>query len=246
MLKIFLSSRFRDLVERRANILNKLDTVFEGVGMEDFIPDGSTSQEASIRNLKESDVVIFLIASSYGSLMDTCSLKNECKAECPMKAGKGRISYVHCEYKNAIAEEKLHLTYVFEEGFNDPDVKKEALDFEDEIGKEMWKPIQGITDDALVSLIRNNLATKIVEWYTKKKLKFKQFCDREVPFSQLIENIDGQVEVYGVGGIGKTALIQVALLIQKLKGKNIISIGTSKAFARGSGLKHFRKKCKDA
>ena len=142
MLKIFLSSRFRTLIKPRANILDKLDAVFEGVGMENFIPDGSNSQEASIRNLKESDIVIFLISPSYGSLMDKCSLKNECKAECPMKTGKGRISYVHCEYKYAIAEEKCHLTYVFEEGFNDLDLKKEALDFKKELGKEMWKPIQ--------------------------------------------------------------------------------------------------------
>ena len=245
MLKIFLSSRFRTLIKPRANILDKLDAVFEGVGMENFIPDGSNSQEASIRNLKESDIVIFLISPSYGSLMDKCSLKNECKAECPMKTGKGRISYVHCEYKYAIAEEKCHLTYVFEEGFNDLDLKKEALDFKKELGKEMWKPIQGITDDALVERIRNNLATKIVEWHTEDKLNFKQFCDREEVLNKIIDNIDSKVEVWGVGGVGKTALIQVALLVQKLKGRKILTIGTTKTYTSGSGLEYFSNKRAD-
>ena len=245
MLKIFLSSTFRDLSEHRSNIIDKLNAVFEGVGMEKFIPDGSNSQEVSIHNLKESDIVIFLISSYYGSLMDDCSLKNECKAECPMKTGEGRISYTHCEYKTAISEGILHQTYLVEEGWNDLDVKKEALDFKDEIGNEMWKGIQDIHDISIVELISNNLAKKIIEWHAQNKLDFKQFCDREDVFNELINNIDGKVEVYGVGGIGKTTLIQVVLLIQKLKGKKIISIGIRKAYASGSGFEYFRTKCKD-
>jgi len=247
MLKIFLSSTYRDLAEYRSKILEKLNAAFKGVGMEQFIPDGSNSQEVCIGNLIKNDVVIFLISSYYGSLMESCSIKEDCKAVCPMKIGfpippENRISYTHCEYKTTIAEGILHQTYLIEKGWDDlpADIRKQALEFKKEIGKEYLGFID-IEDPDLVQLICSNLATKIVEWHTEDKLNFKKFCDREVPFSQLIENIDGQVEVYGVGGIGKTALIQVALLIQKLKGKQIISIGTSKAFARGSGLKHFRK-----
>ena len=245
MLKIFLSSTFRDLSKHRSDILDKLNAVFEGVGMEKFIPDGSNSQEVSIHNLKESDIVIFLISPYYGTLMDTCSLKNECKAKCPMKTGKGQISYTHCEYKTAISEGILHQTYVVEEGWDAKDVKKEALGFKEEIGTEMWKSIQDLKDPSLIELISNNLAKKIIEWHTQDKLNFKNFCDREDVFNELINSIDGKVEVYGVGGIGKTALIQVALLIQKLKGKKIISIGITKAYASGSGFEYFRTKCKD-
>ncbi|NVM43891.1 MAG: DUF4062 domain-containing protein [Candidatus Lokiarchaeota archaeon] len=240
-----MSSTFRDLAEPRANILDKLDTVFEGVGMEEFIPDGSNSQEVCIRDLKKSDIVIFLISPYYGTLMDTCSLISECKADCPMKTGKGCISYTHCEYKNTISEGILHQTYLVEKGWDAKDLKKEALEFRDEIGKEMWKGIQDVNDTSLVKLICNNLAKRIIEWHTLDILNFQQFCDREEIFNELINNIDGKVEVYGVGGIGKTALIQVALLIQKLKGKKIISIGIPKSYASGSGFESFRLKCKN-
>ena len=96
-----------------------------------------------------------------------------------------------------------------------------------------------------MQLICSNLATKIIEWHTQDKLDFTQFCDREEVLNELIENIDNKVEVWGVGGIGKTALIEVALLIQKLMGKRILAIGTSKAYASGSGFEDFRIKCKD-
>ena len=93
MLKIFLSSTFRHLKDARNEILHKLDSVFEGVGMEKFIPDGETSHRNSINDLKESDIVVFLISPYYGTLIDACELKNDCKShDCPMKAGKGRIS----------------------------------------------------------------------------------------------------------------------------------------------------------
>jgi len=58
MLKIFLSSTFRDLKDTRSVILKKLDSVFKGVGMEEFIPDGSNSQEVCIGNLKKMEIII--------------------------------------------------------------------------------------------------------------------------------------------------------------------------------------------
>jgi len=243
MLRIFLSSTYRDLKDPRSKILNKLNSVCEGVGMEKFIPDGETSHKICIDNLKESDIVIFLISPYYGSLIDVCELKDNCKAECSMKTGKERISYTHCEYKTAIAEEKLHQTYKVLEGWDVQD-KKEVLQFEEEIGKELWVEIQDIEDPNLVQLICNNLATKIIEWHSKKNLDFSDFCDRSNELNEILENIDKKLEVYGVGGIGKTALIQIALLIQRLKGKEIITIGIEQSYGSGSGYSDFRDKCK--
>jgi len=48
MLRIFLSSTYQDLGEARSEILKQLDLAFEGVGMEEFIPDGTSSHEICI------------------------------------------------------------------------------------------------------------------------------------------------------------------------------------------------------
>ncbi|MFX1353160.1 MAG: tetratricopeptide repeat protein [Promethearchaeota archaeon] len=247
MLKIFLSSTYRDLTDARSKILQQLNSAFKVVGMEEFIPDGSDSQEVCIGNLKKvkgNGIVIFLISPYYGSLMESCSLKEDCKAECPMK-GDGHISYTHCEYKTTIAEGILHQTYLVAKGWDAPDVKKGALQFKEEIGKE-YLGFVDIEDPNLLGLICSNLATKITEWHVQNKLEFPKFVDREEKLNEIIENINGKVEVWGVGGVGKTALIEVALLIQKLKGKSIITIGTPKTYASGSGFKDFRDKSEEA
>ena len=244
MLKIFLSSTYQDLGEARSEILKKLDSAFAGVGMEEFIPDGKSSHEICINELKKSDIIIFLLSSNYGSLIEVCKLKENCKAECPMKTGEGRISYTHCEYKTTIAEGILHQTYKVLKGWDTQD-KEEASQFVVEFGNEMWTGIDDIEDSKVVPLICNNLAEKIVEWHTHDKLNFKKFIDREEVLNEIIDNIDSKVEVWGVGGVGKTALVEVALLVEKLKGRKILTIGTSKSYKSGSGFKDFRKKCVD-
>lgn len=245
MLNIFLSSTYRDLYNPRLKILDRLDAAFEGVGMEKFIPDGSSSQEVCISNLKKSDIVIFIISPYYGSLMENCSLKDQCQAECPMKKGEGKISFTHCEYKNTIAEKKLHQTYLVLEGWDALNISREALLFKEEIGNEMWKGIGKVEDPNTVNLITSHLAENIIKWHYQDKLEFKNFCDREAVLHKLIENIDKKLEIWGIGGVGKTALIEVALLIQKLRGKKIIKIGIPKAYASGSGFLDFRVKCKE-
>ncbi|MFX0076810.1 MAG: DUF4062 domain-containing protein, partial [Candidatus Hermodarchaeota archaeon] len=238
-----MSSTYRDLKDPRSKILKNLNSVCEGVGMEKFIPDGETSHKICINDLRKSNIIIFIISPYYGSLIDVCELKDNCKAKCPMKTGKGRISYTHCEYKTAIAEKKLHQTYKVLNGWDVQD-DKEVLQFEEEIGKELWVGVQDIEDPSLIQLICNNLATEIVEWHSKNKLNFSDFCDRSNELNDILENIDKKLEVYGVGGIGKTALIQIALLIQRLKGKEIITIGIEQSYGSGSGYNDFRDKCK--
>ena len=59
MLRVFLSSTFRDLKGERRQLLDNLNQALNDVGMENFIPDGRTSHEISIEELRKSDTAIF-------------------------------------------------------------------------------------------------------------------------------------------------------------------------------------------
>jgi len=218
--------------------------------MEQFIPDGSNSQEVCINSLKTSDVVIFLISPYYGSLMDRCSLKEVCKAECPMKTGEGeghQISYTHCEYKTTIAEGILHQIYIVGEGWDSPDVKKEALQFREEFGKEMWIGIRDINGPDVVSQICNNLASKLIDWYSSNKINFISFHERREELSQLYYGVrENIIEINGSLRVGKTALVQLALLIFKLGGYKILAISSGRTYTSGSGYDIFKERCEDA
>jgi tetratricopeptide (TPR) repeat protein len=265
------------LKDARNEILVKLDAIFESVSMEKFIPDGYNPQETSIRNLKESDIIIFLISPYYGVLIDKCSLVKECKAECPMKTNKGRISYTHCEYKTAIAEKKHHQTYLIEDPYSLEFLEKnnqtnigfielkkiqylknlltefkssnleisKFSEFEKEISNEIFSIIRESEVKKVIELITHNLAGFIIQLYSDGQINFNQFIGRRKELSFLLENIDDKIEVYGVGGVGKTTLIQIALLLQKLKGRKILMIGIAKTYASGSDLRDFRIKCKE-
>ncbi len=75
MLNVFLSSTFRDLEGERRQILDDLDKALTSVGMEIFVPDGRDPHDVSIDNLRNSDVVIFLISPWYGTTIDECKIR---------------------------------------------------------------------------------------------------------------------------------------------------------------------------
>ena len=75
MLKIFLSSTYRDLFKYREKILEEVENVLRGIGMEKFVPDGSNSQEKCITELKESQIIVFLI-SPYSTPADSRTLES--------------------------------------------------------------------------------------------------------------------------------------------------------------------------
>jgi hypothetical protein len=62
MLRIFVSSTFRDLEPERKELLERLSSALEPAGMEVFIPTGKDSQSVALEELEKSDVVIFLIS----------------------------------------------------------------------------------------------------------------------------------------------------------------------------------------
>ena len=279
LIKIFVSSTFRDLKDEREHIFDKLNQAVLPIGMEYFIPKGETSQELALfdkdEGLINADLVIFLISPIYGSQLTECRLQDRCKADCPMKSGQpNSISYTHCEYKFAKAENKKCQAYLYDKNgwevikalhqMKDLDwkivrensifknysnemiellfkVRENSILFKNEIQIEFTPTI----DSTQSSIITQNLVKVIERWYSEGKVNFRDFYGRRKTLSDLIEKLDSSVEVYGVGGIGKTTLIQIALLLQKLKGRKILSIGKKQSYLSGSGYPYFKEKCSE-
>jgi tetratricopeptide (TPR) repeat protein len=276
LLKVFISSTFRDLKEERERVYETLSQSLTPIGMEFFIPDGRTSHEISLldenEGLKNSDIIIFLISPYYGSFIDECKIPG-CKAECPLKEGSGKkISYTHCEYKFAKAENKPFLIYLFDEEawrLVKPLYQMEKIDwdknelifekmkveeikklfaakqyikeFQQEIESDFCPRIEKTT----IHLISEHLSENIIKWYHEGRIQFQGFCGRKNELKRLLEKMNESVEVYGVGGIGKTTLVHIALLIQLLKGRSIIAIGKKQSYLSGSGYNFFKEKCKN-
>ncbi len=122
-------------------------------------------------------------------------------------------------------------------------VKDQVTEFREEIEKNFCPRIDASED---ISIISDALSENIVNWYNEGKINIKDFCGRRKELKELLEKMDDSVEVYGVGGIGKTTLIHVALLIEKLRGKKILSIGKKQSYFSGSGFNFFKEKCKSS
>ncbi|KKM05438.1 hypothetical protein LCGC14_1754100, partial [marine sediment metagenome] len=174
MLRVFLSSTSKDLENFREIMLDALNESVDGVGMENFIPDGTYSQDVSIREIRKCDIVIFLITPFYGTLLEDCIIK-DCKVEnCSMKIKNEPISYTHCEYKVTKAEGKLHQTYFIPKHFKEKitskisseiNIEEKIKQFLEEVGKENYFKIKNIEDSGIIEIITHHLVNNIVEWY---------------------------------------------------------------------------------
>ncbi len=131
-------------------------------------------------------------------------------------------------------KDELHIRHLFS-------IKDEVLNFKKEVEKYNC-PRFNTSED--ITKITGHLADNIVKWYFEDKIQIRDFCGRKRELKELMDKMDDSIEVHGVGGVGKTTLIHVALLIQILKGKKVITIGKKQSYFSGSGYKHFKEKCK--
>jgi tetratricopeptide (TPR) repeat protein len=274
ILKVFISSTYRDLKDIRKLIIDRLEKSLTPVAMETFVPVEKTPHEEAIRYLEESDICIFIIGDYYGSIINECKIRNEKCGDC-----KGKISYTFCEYLRASHLGKPCMVYIlkneiidtlsgitkFDLGSNceidikaflernnislermelfrnysleelrelwklalDSDKNKEKLnDFENEVknilvGEKKISNRQDFLE--FYDTVLNELRKNIIRWYKEKKISFNNFIGRREVLKELLNKIQNykSVCVVGVGGIGKSSLVQLALLIEKLSGKKI-------------------------
>jgi hypothetical protein len=216
VLKVFLSSTFRDLEETRESVLIALNRALIDVGMEHFIPDGKTSQEISLEELIKCDVIIFLISPYYGSLIDKCNIKN-CGIGCLINE-KNMFSYTHCEFKFALSEAKPHQSYIIEKDWDVVQKLKDwdCIDWKEvhnnkgifeskssneiehyfrvakkvlDFKKEVREELSpGISSIDDVAIITNDLGNNIPIWYSQGKIRLREFCGRRQELKNIIDN----------------------------------------------------------
>jgi hypothetical protein len=216
IVRVFLSSTFRDLQGMRGKLLEKLISALEGAAMEKFISTGEGPQITALNELHKSDIAIFLISPYYGTDIVSCACTNACKAECGMKNGIEKISYTWCEYRTSLAETMPHLSYIVDEGWHtvSEDGAPKLQKMRKEVEREYCPRIKN--DDDGIQRVVTELAQRIPEWYSDGTIDFGKFCGRRNLFKDLSSKMRKSINVHGVGGIGKTTLCEVALLIHML------------------------------
>ncbi|MFW9889504.1 MAG: DUF4062 domain-containing protein, partial [Candidatus Thorarchaeota archaeon] len=238
LLKVFVSSTFRDMERMRKKILSRIDQTLESVGMEKFIPKGEDSQTAAIDELRTSDVVLFLLSPRYGSDIRECSIE-DCLADCEMKTGSGHISYTWCEFRFTKTLGTPNLCYQIKSGCWDivsRDGAPKLWNMANEIRKDDFCPAVGRREKDIDEILAG-LTISILNWYEDGTLAFNDIAGRREELKELVELARNHrsVEINGGAGVGKTTLVQMALLFLKLMSWPVIYIGRSGSRSAGSG-----------
>jgi tetratricopeptide (TPR) repeat protein len=235
MVKVFLSSTFRDLKEMRKSILDRLVQALDAAAMENFISTGEKSQTETLRELRESKIAIFLISPYYGSDIKQCECMENCRANCSMKDGTERISYTLCEHRVAKSEHKLLMPYLIDEGWNliSEDGAPKVWNLRKEVEKDLCPRIE--KNEKGVEKVLTDLFINIIYWYSTGEINLEHFCGRRDLLKELMGKMRKSINVYGVGGIGKTTICEVALLLCRLVGRKVYYVGSQEAYASGTG-----------
>lgn len=231
MLNIFISSTYRDLKDPRNKILSKLKTSLEGIGMEEFIPSGETSQKIALDNLKKADIVIYILSSYYGSTFSKCEI-NDCqyKKNCEINEGN-RISYTHCEFNFGKARNIPNAIYMINDNWDALEEMRcwERIDYrvvnndkkfngirnnikhyfnikEEALNlrakiDEMWKGYSYLSLDYGIDSIIKDITTNIIKWYIEGKIQPNGFFGRKKEIEILMDKLDKN-EKMEIGGIG--------------------------------------------
>jgi hypothetical protein len=236
---VFVSSTYRDLKEEREKVIEAVEKVCKAIGMEKFLPDEKSTLEVCLGNLKKCDIYIGIIGLRYGSIVPENQLK-EVEGKNYEKY-KG-LSFTHYEFRKAgelripravfIVNEETILKEVKDSissanSLNEAMEKaKSSLKANELIAevKASVSPVYFSNLDELDEKVGNFLKERIPEWTLKGTLKIPGFYGREGELRELYEKIIDEkqvcsiVNVFGIGGIGKTAFVEALLLLLSIKG----------------------------
>jgi nucleoside-triphosphatase THEP1 len=218
--KVFISSTYRDLKEERKKAYEAVGKVCEAIGMEKLLPDDKTTLEVILRELKKSNIYIGIIGSRYGTIVPESQLKT---VEGENYKNYEGLSYTHYEFRKAGELGIPRAVFVLDCECRDEQTKKflEEID----ILKSYFNSV-----DELNEKIEKFLREKIPEWVLEGGLRIPGFYGRKEELRKLYNEITGEeevcsvVNVYGVGGIGKTAFAEALLFLLSIKGFYVFEV----------------------
>jgi len=214
ILKVFISSTYRDLKDVRRLLLQGVEGALEAVAMEKFVPVDKSPHDEAIQHLEKSDICIFIIGDYYGTVIEDCTIRTDACGDC-----KGGISYTHCEYRRAKNAEKPHMVYIVENEISDILSKIEKFDLE-----------STEQNDILEFLRRNNIScskARLFSGYTPQEIKerWKMTEDKnKEKLDKFKEEISKSgLELYGSVNISKEEdYYSLCQIIKKHLKENII------------------------
>ncbi len=149
-----------------------------------------------------------------------------------------------------------------DKSMKDPDFRiyyntiRPSLDYRDDTKKLFHETFLNLISwhDPLpqnIELLKNNIqafSREIPSWYGNGIITFDQFYGRVKELVQLLKYLENEesIEIYGIGGIGKSALVQLALFIKAVEGFRIVVLSVHQQYVTGNGyppFKRFFKQC---
>ena len=236
-INIFLSSPRKGLEGIREALIREIDKFnpfLNVIAMEkNEFWESHPSQKVSIENLKESNIYILLIGDRYGTVIENCEIE-----DCPLRGKEcnGGISYTHCEYRFAKAMGIPRLCLRIRIKDNKKEDEKMLGEFIEEVKKfDTPKYITAKTPDEAIEKVvkeirgilpKNILPKKIVEWYKNDELKIPMFFGRGEELSRIWNKFKsgGVLYITGVGGIEKTSLAEVLLILKAIEGWRVFGV----------------------
>jgi len=221
--KVFVSSTFIDLEGEREEIKNNIDNIsLESIGMESFVPSENDGHKTSLDELGKSHIYLLLIGEEYGTKIE------KCRIDCDLKNSvcDGNISYTRCEYRTARHRNMPPICFRLSHKKLEGDLKK----FKEEVENDVYlKPIE---KDNLKKEVEEALKKNIKRWICEGKLNLPEFYGRTEEIKELLDARPSTIFVKGIGGIGKTTLIEAFLLVKKIEGAEILEIVKERDYNR--------------
>ena len=223
--RVFLSSTFRDLKKERKHVKKIADKVCSVIGIEMFLPDEKCVLKTCLENLRKCDIYVGIIGLHYGSAIPYEQLV-EVEGE---KANdyKG-LSFTHYEFRKA--GELGIPRAVFIMGGSEANIEDRAVRrFREEVVASI-SPVWFDDLDELRDKVERFLRKQIPRWVCEGIVKLPSFYGRRGVLKELYDRIVDEreicstVNVCGVGGIGKTALVEALLLLLSIRGYRVWEI----------------------